>query len=53
MSGSLTFIVNMDAAGPSFIGAGSCLIFGYTFALNSAKTVKSLTLPSNRNVLVT
>jgi hypothetical protein len=27
-------------------------VYGYTFALNSAKTVKSLTLPSNANVVM-
>jgi hypothetical protein len=27
-------------------------LYGYSFAINSAKTVKSVTLPSNRNVVV-
>ncbi len=27
-------------------------VYGYSFAINSAKTVKSLTLPNNRNVVV-
>ncbi|GGH15751.1 hypothetical protein [Silvibacterium dinghuense] len=27
-------------------------LYGYTFALNSSKTVKNLTLPTNRNVVV-
>ena len=27
-------------------------VYGYSFAINSAKTVKSLTLPDNRNVMV-
>ncbi len=27
-------------------------VYGYTFAINGAKTVKSLTLPNNRNVVV-
>ncbi len=27
-------------------------LYGYTFAINSAKTVKSLTLPANRNVAI-
>ncbi len=27
-------------------------VYGYTFAINSAKTVKSLTLPANRNVVI-
>ena len=31
---------------------GPVYLYGYSFALNSAKTVKSLTLPNNRNVVV-
>ena len=27
-------------------------VYGYSFAINSAKTVKSLTLPANRNVMI-
>jgi hypothetical protein len=27
-------------------------LYGYTFTLSSSKTVKSITLPSNRNVVV-
>jgi hypothetical protein len=27
-------------------------LYGYSFALNSAKTVKSIALPQNRNVVV-
>ena len=27
-------------------------VYGYTFAINSSKTVKSITLPNNRNVVV-
>jgi hypothetical protein len=27
-------------------------LYGYSFALNSAKTVKSITLPDNRSVVV-
>jgi hypothetical protein len=27
-------------------------VYGYTFAINSAKTLKSITLPNNRNVMV-
>jgi hypothetical protein len=27
-------------------------VYGYTFALNPAKTVQSITLPANRNVVV-
>ena len=33
-------------------GAGPFNVYGYTFALNSAKTVKSLALPKNANVVV-
>ncbi len=31
---------------------GPVYLYGYSFALNSAKTVKSITLPNNRNVVV-
>jgi hypothetical protein len=31
---------------------GPFYLYGYSFALNSAKTVKSLTLPNTRNVVV-
>ena len=31
---------------------GPQYVYGYTFAINSAKTVQSLTLPANRNVVV-
>jgi len=34
------------------MGTGPFYLYGYSFALNSAKTVKSLTLPGNRNVVV-
>jgi hypothetical protein len=27
-------------------------LYGYSLAINSAKTVKSLTLPANRNVII-
>jgi hypothetical protein len=27
-------------------------VYGYSFAINSAKTLKSLTLPANRNVMI-
>ena len=33
-------------------GTGPCYVYGYSFALNSAKTVKSITLPVNANVIV-
>jgi hypothetical protein len=32
--------------------SGSVYLYGYSFTLNSAKTLKSLTLPNNRNVIV-
>jgi hypothetical protein len=32
--------------------SGPWFMFGYSFSLNPAKTVKSLTLPNNRNVVV-
>ena len=32
--------------------AGPVYLYGYSFALNSAKTVQSITLPNNRNVVV-
>jgi hypothetical protein len=31
---------------------GTYYLYGYSFAINSAKTVKSVTLPANRNVIV-
>ena len=31
---------------------GPFYLYGYSFAINSAKTVKSITLPNNRNVVV-
>ncbi len=31
---------------------GPIYVYGYSFAINSAKTLKSLTLPNNRNVVV-
>ncbi len=34
------------------LSAGSWNLFGYSFALNTAKTVTSITLPANRNVVV-
>jgi hypothetical protein len=32
--------------------AGPWYLYGYSFALNSAKTVASITLPATRNVVV-
>jgi len=34
-------------------GSGPLYLYGYTFALNSAKTIQSIRLPSNGNVIVT
>ena len=31
---------------------GPCYLYGYSFALNSAKTVESITLPNNASVVV-
>jgi hypothetical protein len=33
-------------------GTGSFYLFGYSFAINGAKTVKSVTLPNTRDVVV-
>ena len=33
-------------------GSGPVYLYGYSFALNSAKTVQSVTLPNNRNMVV-
>ena len=39
--------------GPTGASVGHAVyLYGYTFAINGAKTVKSLTLPNNRNVVV-
>ena len=39
--------------GPTGASVGHAVyLYGYTFAINSAKTVKSLTLPNNRNVVL-
>ena len=32
--------------------SGPIYLYGYSFAINSTKTVQSLTLPNNRNVVV-
>ena len=34
-------------------GSGPLYLYGYSFALNSAKTIQSIRLPSNGNVIVT
>jgi hypothetical protein len=42
-----------DRIGPSgALSAGPVYVYGYTFALNPAKSVQSITLPNNRNVVV-
>ena len=33
-------------------GIGPCYLYGYSFTLNSAKSVASITLPNNRNVVI-
>ena len=39
--------------GPSgALNSGPVYLYGYTFSLNAAKSVKSITLPNNRNVVV-
>ena len=37
---------------PAPPSSGPVYLYGYSFALNSAKTVQSITLPNNRNVVV-
>lgn len=47
------FAVTMDTRwGPSSTQYGNIHLFDYTIVLNSGKTVKSLTLPNNSNVIV-
>ena len=46
----LTMAYRITASGAT--SPGPCYLFGYSFALNSAKTVASVTLPANRNVVV-
>ncbi|HET8841221.1 MAG TPA: glycoside hydrolase family 76 protein, partial [Ktedonobacteraceae bacterium] len=47
------FAVAMDTRwGPSSTQYGNIHLFDYTIVLNSGKTVKSLTLPNNSNVIV-
>jgi hypothetical protein len=45
-----TLAYRMAASGTQ--GSGPVHLYGYSFALNSAKTVNSITLPKNRNVVV-
>ncbi len=39
-------------SGPALVWGENLHLYAYSFALNSSKTVKSLTLPNNRNVVV-
>jgi hypothetical protein len=49
-STELTMAYRLTATGAT--GTGPCYLYGYSFALNSAKSVASITLPSNRQVVV-
>jgi hypothetical protein len=46
----LTMATRVTPSGAS--GTGPCYLYGYSFALNSAKTPVSITLPKTRNVVV-
>jgi hypothetical protein len=45
-----TLAYRMAASGAQ--GSGPVHLYGYSFAINNAKTVASITLPKNRNVVV-
>jgi hypothetical protein len=47
---AVTMAYRLTATGAQ--SAGPCYLYGYALAINSAKTVKSVTLPANRNVVV-
>jgi hypothetical protein len=49
-----TSLMQMESLiGPTGASVGHAVyLYGYTFAINSAKTVKSITLPNNRNVVL-
>jgi hypothetical protein len=49
-SAALTMAYRLNATGTT--GSGPCYLYGYSFPLNSAKTVASITLPNNRDVVV-
>ena len=49
-SKAVTTAYRVSATGAT--SAGPCFIYGYTFAINPAKTVKSIKLPANRDVVV-
>jgi hypothetical protein len=52
-SGELQALKMASRIAPSgATSSGPVYLYGYSFAVNSAKTVKSLTLPNNRNVVV-
>ncbi len=47
---ALTMAYRLNPSGAT--GSGPCYLYGYAFTLNSAKTVASITLPNNRNVVI-
>jgi len=47
---ALTMAYRLTSKGAT--AAGPFYLYGYTFAIDSTKTVKSVTLPANRNVVV-
>ena len=49
-SRAISTAYRVAAAGTT--STGPCFIYGYTFAINAAKTVKSIKLPANRDVVV-
>lgn len=49
---SSVYRVTPSAASQAPTGVPTWSIYGYSFPLNPAKTVKSLTLPNNRNVIL-
>jgi hypothetical protein len=48
VASTMTYRIASSGASSS----GPCYLYGYSFAINSAKSVKSITLPNNRNVVV-
>ena len=48
----LTMAYRLTQSGALDKASGTVFIYGYSFALNPAKTVASLTLPANRNVVI-
>jgi hypothetical protein len=49
-TGVLTMATRVSPAGTS--SPGPCYLYGYSFALNNAKTVSSITVPNNRDAVV-